>query len=463
MSPAVVVGSDAARAALLCSGAMAGGTGTGSGRYRTLERLATGGMGEVELAMRTEGQFRRLYAIKRLRESMKDDEGAREMFLDEARLAGLVRHPNVVSVLDVGEDERGPYLAMDFVEGISAGALLRWSGKNGVSLPVQVCLRVIREIALGLHAAHELADHDGQPLGMVHRDVSPQNILIGFDGIARIADFGIAKAAGRTTRTTTGLLKGKAGYMSPEQLRFEEPDRRSDLFSLAIVLYELLAGRRLYRSETDLQTARRILSEPPPDIDDARGDVPPEVVELLFSSLAKDPASRPRDAQEVARRLDVVIGALALEEGAIDVGEYIREHFAGQRADLSARLSELRTKASAMPVSPVSPAPRSRRGLIAALVVALVSLSLAIGGWSLGLFGPDAPAPASASIAPPPTPASPPVPALAARAPQDPGAPDTAAAPAIEPRVTAPSPRPRGRRPRRRAEAPASEHLFDWE
>jgi serine/threonine-protein kinase len=164
--------------------------------------------------------------------------------------------------------------------------------------------------------------------------VSPQNILLGFDGVARLTDFGIAKAFGRTTKTTTGLLKGKAGYMSPEQLRFENPDRRSDLFSLGVCLYELLSGDRLYREE-DVQTAaRRILNEPPPDIDDVRDDVPASLVELLFELLAKDPSHRPHLAREVARRLEDVLTELVPTEGAFELADYLEAHYGPHRRRL---------------------------------------------------------------------------------------------------------------------------------
>lgn len=363
-------------------------------RYRSLRRLAAGGMGEVELAIRREGKFQRLYAVKRLLPELRNDDDARMMFVDEARVSGLIRHPNVVSVLDVGEDERGPFLVMDFVEGLSAGMLLKWACRAGVMLPLQLCLRMVREVAVGLHAAHELCDHKGEHLQVVHRDVSPQNILIGFDGISRIADFGIAKAGGRTTKTTTGLLKGKAGYMAPEQLRFEEPDRRTDIFSLGVVLYELLASARLYKSETDVIAARRILNEAPPDIDDVRDDVPPAVVDLLFRSLSKDPDVRPASAQEFAATLESALAALVELDGALDVGDYMRLHFQERHQAIRELAVEAKTDLTLQPpvllATPAAPHPSSapsRRLLLASalglvLVGALAGLALNFGGDS---------------------------------------------------------------------------------
>ncbi|MEM9193533.1 MAG: serine/threonine-protein kinase [Myxococcota bacterium] len=340
------------------------------GRYVRAQQLARGGMGEVELAARVDGSFQRLYAVKRLRPMVRQDPSARQMFIEEARLAGRIRHPNVVSVLDVGEDRDGPYLVMDLVEGISAQALLRWATKNGVSLPVQLVLRIVGQVARGLHAAHELSD-SGVPLSLVHRDVSPQNILIGFDGVARIADFGIAKALGRVNETSTGLLKGKAGYLSPEQLRFTEPDRRSDIFALGVVLFELLASRRLYFEEEMIAAARRILEEPPPDIDELREDVPPRVIELSFEMLAKDPKVRPPTAAAVADRLELCVGELAETEGIVDVAAYFEANFAGEKKRVEAR--------SRLAVERARTAEKRRRRrplVLAAAGLALVSLGI---------------------------------------------------------------------------------------
>lgn len=257
-------------------------------------------MGRVDLVVRQEGSFRRLYAIKQPHEFLREDDEFRNMFLDEARLAGAIRHPNVVSVLDVGENDLGPYFVMDFVDGVSLSSFLR--ALRGERAPVEVVIDIAIQVAAGLHAAHELQDERGQPLDLVHRDVSPQNILLGFDGVVRVTDFGVARALGRSTKTATGVLKGKLGYASPEQLCFQAPDRRSDLFGFGVVLFELLVNRRLY-SNRDEQGPARILSEAPPDVGAERDDLPPELVELVFELLAKDREHRPATAGEVEARL----------------------------------------------------------------------------------------------------------------------------------------------------------------
>jgi eukaryotic-like serine/threonine-protein kinase len=197
------------------------------------------------------------------------------------------------------------------------------------------------QIAEGLRAAHELRGPDNQHLELVHRDVSPQNVLVGFDGIVRVTDFGIAKVLGRASQTTTGVLKGKLGYLAPERLRFEEPDRRADLFSFGVVLFELLAGRRLYDSTDAMQGPRRILREPAPDIAEEREDVEPELVELLFELLAKDRAHRPPDAGVVARRLERILVSVIAAAGPADTSAYVKRLFAEEEAVLRAKMASV--------------------------------------------------------------------------------------------------------------------------
>jgi len=289
-------------------------------------------MGEVELAYRRQGRFRRLYAVKRMHPYLVEDPEAQQMFFEEARIAGLVSHPNVVSVNDVGEDERGPFLVMDYVDGLSLAATIRMAKKHDRQIPIQVVLRLGIETARGLHAAHTLHDHDGRPLELVHRDVSPSNVLVSWDGAARITDFGVAKALGQTMKTSTGVLKGKVSYMSPEQLKFRKLDHRSDLFSLGVVLYELLTTERLYANDEDNTGIRRILEESPPDVGEVRSGVPSALVALMFALLAKEPEGRPTDGGEVVRRLEAVLAELLREEPAVDVGAWL-EGLAGSFRD----------------------------------------------------------------------------------------------------------------------------------
>jgi eukaryotic-like serine/threonine-protein kinase len=332
-------------------------------------------MGYVELVVRREGRFLRWCARKRLHEQHRSDPTFRSMFLDEARLAGLIHHPNAVGVQDVGADDEGPFFIMDFVEGVSLSRMIGEATTAGRSIPMQVALRVCLGAACGLHAAHEVRAEDGTVLRLVHRDVSPQNILIGFDGTVRVTDFGIAKALGNSTRTSAGVLKGNMGYLAPEQLRFEEPDRRSDLFSLGVTLYEMLSGQRLYPNTTGFDGTRRILTEPAPDIGEVRNDVPAELCELLFELLAKDRDSRPATAAEIASRLEGVLALLIREEGSVTVADYMDQHFGAarqqQRAELASHLTRIEAKAiQARPVLANMDAPDGPAALASATSVA---------------------------------------------------------------------------------------------
>lgn len=356
-------------------------------------RLAEGGMGRVDLAIHRAGDFRRMYAVKRLHPHLASDPEFRGMFLDEARIAGRLRHPNVVGVLDVGEDEQGPYLVMDYVDGLPLSNLIRLSRATGEPMPVQIALRLSLDIVRGLHAAHELAI-DGRPLGLVHRDLSPQNVLVGFDGVARITDFGIAKALGRSTRTATGVLKGKLAYMSPEQILAEPPDRRSDLFSFGVVLFEMLSGRRLHARAT----AAQIVDAAPPDIGELRADVPDELVQLSFELLARRREARPHDAREVARRLDTIYAGLLAEEEPADVADYV-ELVAG-----AARREQERTLAEAMEEAERSmehrAAPRRGRRW---LLVAGVLLCGAVAAGAVALWPEDDAGARAEPVATPPS------------------------------------------------------------
>ncbi len=401
-------------------------------------------MGRVELVVRSEGTFKRLYAVKRLLEGLRSDEAVRQAFLDEARIAGLVRHPNVVSVLDVGEDERGPYLVMDYVEGVSVADLMRTSVRAGREVPLQVCLRIVAQAAEGLHAAHMLTGEDGAPLKLVHRDVSPPNILVGFDGIVRVTDFGVAKALGRLSHTHGAVLKGKLGYMSPEQLRFEPIDHRSDLFALGVVLFEMLAGRRLYRNQEETEGTRRLLAEPPPDIGEERDDAPPALVQLLFSMLAKKAEHRPSTARDVRKRLEEMLASLVAEEGSIEVADFLAATMAEQQDEQAARIARAMADVGRRPKAVA----RRRWPLVVATGVAVAIVAV--------LVAQSAPEPVAAPPPPPPPPVS------AALPPPVEAPPPTA----VEPEPEEPTPPPKRRKRRRKKTTPKRDDgvpMWEWE
>jgi eukaryotic-like serine/threonine-protein kinase len=233
------------------------------------------------------------------------------MFLDEARLAARIHHPNVVPIQEVGQSERGYYLVMDYVEGDTFARLLARSAQSKTPVPPAVTIRILLDVLAGLHAAHELKDDLGEPLLIVHRDVSPQNILLGVDGIARITDFGVARAASRLTTTRSGQLKGKLAYMAPEQARGEAIDRRADIFSCGIVLWEALSLKRLFKGDGEAQTLNRVLYDPIAPPSSARPDVPKALEDVCMKALDRDVDKRFSSAQEFADELEKAARALS--------------------------------------------------------------------------------------------------------------------------------------------------------
>ncbi|MCB9594570.1 MAG: serine/threonine protein kinase [Sandaracinaceae bacterium] len=436
--------------------------------YVPVAPLASGGMGSVELVLRREGDFRRLYARKRPHAGHDRADSFRAHFLREARVAGLLRHPNVVSVLDVGEDASGPFLVMDFVEGIPLSTLIRRFRARGELIPLQVCLAIARQVADGLHAAHELRDHDGAPVALVHRDVSPQNVLLDYDGVARVTDFGLAKALGAGAQeSSSDALKGKVGYMAPEQLRFEPLDRRSDLWALGVVLYELLACERLYPGggEGIERVARQILDDAPPDAGALRDDVPPSLTELVFDLLAKDREERPPTAAVVARRLGEILREVEATDGVIELADFVAEHFGEDRAEARDRRSALIAAAERRDVEPARE-PGRRLGWLAALAAA-VALVTAAGWGAWALRDDDPPAPsvteAASSAAEPTAPpaAEPPAPEARAEAVEE----IEAVEPEAEvepPAADAPEPEPDPRATPRRRGRGARDRLWEW-
>lgn len=362
-----------------------------------VKEIARGGSGTVELAFRADDRgagFQRMVAIKRLRPGHGDEDEARRMFLHEARLTGELRHPNVVGVLDIGEDDDGPYLLMDFVQGLSLGELSRTLAERGVALPVQLALRIGAAVARALQAAHEATDAVGEPLGLIHRDVSPNNVLVGFDGVVRLVDFGLARAL--EDARSGELLRGTSGYVAPEQLRFEPIDARADLFALGVVLVELVSGERLYGDGEARVAAKRILSEPVPDVGRLQPDLSEPVVALLEALLSKDPGARPTGAAEVYRRLEIAVRRRTLREGPLDLGAFLEEHL---EQTIHERRRELAALWASRPTGPhraqPSEAPRWRWAAAGALAFALGGAS-----WAFFADHPSPPEPLDRSTPP---------------------------------------------------------------
>jgi serine/threonine-protein kinase len=278
--------------------------GTLLGRYEILAPIAVGGMARV-WAARLKGSrgFSKLVAIKTMRPDVSDDVRFEQMFLDEAQIASRIRHGNVVTILDLGEQHNLLYLVMEYVDGVALSELRR-AGE----IPLRFALRIIADTAAGLHAAHRLQSDDGILLGLVHRDVSPQNILVSYDGSVKVTDFGIAKAAGRASATTHGTLKGKPAFMAPEQLEGAEIDARADVFTLGIVAYQLVCGFHPFRGENDLATVKNICSQRPIRSPSAvNREVDKQLEQVILRALERDPARRFQSAAELEHAIDDVM------------------------------------------------------------------------------------------------------------------------------------------------------------
>jgi len=275
------------------------------GRYDIISEIGTGGMASVYLA-RSAGRagVRRLVAIKVMHPHLTQDEQFVDMFLDEARVASAIHHPNVVPIIDVGQEDDLIFLIMDYVEGDSLSNVEKIAVTLRRRIPIGITLRICLDSLAGLHAAHELHDADGQHLKIIHRDVSPQNIVIGVDGSSRIVDFGIAKAESRNTHTQVGMIKGKLNFMAPEQLRSQPLDRRVDIFGMGVTLWEAITLRRLFAGANDFETASRILKGEYPSLLDFDPKLPAALDEVVHQSLLPDPNDRFSTAEEFAEAIE---------------------------------------------------------------------------------------------------------------------------------------------------------------
>jgi hypothetical protein len=319
------------------------------GRYALHDAIASGGMATVHLGrMATTAGVTRTVAIKRMHPHLLAEADFASMFLDEARLAMRIQHPNVVGTFDVISTDAELLLVMDFVLGESLDRLLRRARGAERSPPVRVVCSVVAGVLAGLHAAHEARDEDGRPLDIVHRDVSPQNVLVGIDGVARVVDFGVAKAAGRLHTTEQGQIKGKLAYMAPEQLTMTKVDRRADVFAAAVVLWEGLAGQRLFGADNPGATVANVLDKEIVAPSTRNAEVPAAVDAVVLRGLSRHPDLRFASAREMAVALEQACAPATPRE----IGEWV-EGEAGEavraRAALLARVeSRSSSQASAV-------------------------------------------------------------------------------------------------------------------
>ncbi len=283
--------------------------------------FARGGFASVHLGRSLgAGGFAKTVAIKRLHSQYAKDPGVRTMLLDEARVVARINHPNVVPTLDLVEDDGELFIVMDYVEGVTLAHVFRKVFRPGERIPLNVVLRIMSGVLHGLHAAHEAKGDGGEPLSVIHRDVAPDNILIGVDGFTRLLDFGVARALGRNHSTRDGQLKGKLAYMTPEQVGGEALSRQTDIFSASNVLWQAMVGRRLFEGSEFPELAHKVLNQTIQAPSELVGDLPRKLDAIVLRGLEQKPEDRWSSAEKMAEALEAV-GKLAPHRQA---GEWIR-------------------------------------------------------------------------------------------------------------------------------------------
>ena len=398
------------------------------GRYELLLPVAQGGMATVWAArMKGTRGFSKIVAIKTMLPALSSDPRFEKMFLSEAEIASRIKHPNVCEILDLGEQEGVLYLVMEWIDGESLVTLLGDCERSGRRIPFAAAAHIGADAARGLHAAHELKDEGGELVGVVHRDVSPHNILVTYDGIVKIVDFGVAKAMARSDHqaTNAGHLKGKVHFMAPEQAYCDEVDRRTDVFALGIVLYQLTTGHHPFRADNELATLARITSpEPVPAPSMHVADYPPELAAVLRKALAKEREQRFATMRDFADALEAAATKLGEAGGSPGIEAFVLEALDARKEARAAQLKEARRAAdereehrahdaSATPLpaiavlaaptsedshGPLTP-PRPRAGALAR-AVGLVSLGAILGAVALiwATRGATAPAGSTSSL-----------------------------------------------------------------
>lgn len=314
------------------------------GNYTLIKKLATGGMAEIWLArQRGLAGFQRFIVIKKILSHLSEQKTFKDMFLDEARTSAQLNHPNIVQIYDLGNEQGAYYIAMEFIAGENLAAIA-WRGmKRGKPFPPPFAARVIADACKALHYAHHLKGANGQPLEIVHRDISPQNILVTYEGEVKVVDFGIAKAATKSEHTKTGMLKGKFSYMSPEQCLGAPVDMRSDVFALGILLYELCTGKRLFKHESELMILDMITKRsvvPPSSV--APG-ITPGLEDIILRALEKDTSVRFQTAQEMQIALEEYLRSEGHQSNNADIAAYMRELFA-DKIEEKRRLREIASR-----------------------------------------------------------------------------------------------------------------------
>ena len=376
------------------------------GKYKLVKLIASGGMAEVYLAKQAGAAgFEKLVCLKRILPHLARDKQFVDMFLNEARLAAQLDHPNIVSIFDLGETNGNYFIAMEFIDGPNLRSVAKRAAELGELLPIPEVCKIISMAASGLQYAHDLADSNGTPLGLVHRDVSPDNILVHRNGSAKVVDFGIAKAANSAGATRTGTLKGKVAYMPPEQLRGEPLDRRTDVFALGVVMYEMLGGKRPWEGDSEVALIGKIMTEEPQPLSELRPDVPPELVGIVDKALAKERSLRYQNCIEMQADLEQLIVGMGQTVTPSRIADFVRaylpaesaaeptdasllsveeESFAGTGAAPSILLADSRAKAASDPgtmliEASATPPQKGGRGLLYG-IAAFAAIAIIGGG-----------------------------------------------------------------------------------
>ena len=324
------------------------------GKYTLLERINVGGMAEVfrAKAFGVEG-FERLVAVKKILPNIAEDEEFIAMFIDEAKIAVQLQHANIAQIFDLGKVEDSFFIALEFVRGRDLRAMFDRVRQRGETMPMPQACFIVMQVCEGLDYAHNKRDGQGQELHLVHRDISPQNVLVGFEGEIKLIDFGIAKAAGKASKTQAGILKGKFGYMSPEQVRGLPIDRRSDIFSVGIVLYELLTGERLFMGESDFSTLEKVRNVeilPPSSYNKA---IPEELERIALKALAKDPEDRYQNAIDLHDDLQAFLYTKGELYSRKDLAAWMKKMFPAEIEEENTKAEQFRQV-----VAPAAPSPR---------------------------------------------------------------------------------------------------------
>ncbi|MEE8410056.1 MAG: serine/threonine-protein kinase [Myxococcota bacterium] len=375
------------------------------GKYVLIQRIAVGGMGEVFLAKMAgvEG-FERQVAIKKMLPHLSRDPAFINGLVREAKLTVLLHHPNIVQVYDLAKQDDDYFIAMEYVPGITVGHLLETANRTRELVPVEVAVHITMQVLRGLEYAHDLAGADGEPMNLLHRDITPQNILVTREAWVKITDFGIAKARNEISTTSPGIIKGKLGYIAPEQLTGREADQRVDIFCAGIVLWELLVAQRLFKGNDEVDTFRLISKTAVPPLSDYRNDVPLDIEVVLHGALQRNPKQRYARADEFYDRLNMAIAPLTTDDYASAAKRYFDTHpqlfesvpsLKRNQSDIDAATIEMATLAHEQSIVEISdlmvPKKRGVGWTVALAAGAAVLLLVALGAWMVGLF--EAPSP----------------------------------------------------------------------